>query len=214
MARANPKDAYATAADFERILTEDVNNLYLLAFLLTGDPGKAEDCFVAGIEEFTSGNPVFKEWARSWARRTIIKSAIRLIQPCQRSGRSAVRNPALAMQKVPLLLQAEVSAILEFPPLERFVFVMSVLERYSDYECSILLRCPGKDVAAARMRAVQQLERLLGLRRKEPPDANAEMFAVHESAGQVNELEIARYFFAFLENNKLRDGFSNQFAPV
>ena len=31
---------------------------------------------------------------------------------------------------------AEVSAILELAPLERFVFVMSVLERYSEHDCS------------------------------------------------------------------------------
>ena len=45
------------------------------------------------------------------------------------------------MDKVPMFLHAEVSAILELAHLERFVFVMSVLERYSDHDCSILLGC-------------------------------------------------------------------------
>src|SRR5215472_505811 len=119
-------DAYATAADFEQIFTQDMSGLYLLSFLLTGDGDKAEECFVAGIGESTQGNRVFKEWARSWARRTIIQSAIRLIAPRQQSP-SATRKPVAAttLDRLPLALQAEVSAILELSPFERFVFVMS-----------------------------------------------------------------------------------------
>jgi hypothetical protein len=48
---------------------------------LTADPEKAEECFVAGLEDSIQANPVFKEWARSWSKRMIIKSAIRLISP-------------------------------------------------------------------------------------------------------------------------------------
>jgi hypothetical protein len=79
------RGAYATLADFKRIFSEDVNSLYLLSLLLTGTPDQAEECFVEGIGESTKGNYVFKEWARSWARRTIIQSAIRLIAPMEYS---------------------------------------------------------------------------------------------------------------------------------
>src|ERR1039458_4345738 len=37
---------------------------------------------------------------------------------------------------------------------ERFVFVMSVLERYSDQDCSVLLSCSRQDVGETRMRAL------------------------------------------------------------
>jgi DNA-directed RNA polymerase specialized sigma24 family protein len=131
--------AYATAIDFQQIFTDDVNSLYLLSLLLTGNHEKADECFVAGIGESTKANHVFKEWAHSWARRTIIQSAIRVIAPRERSA-TAIRNPfdAAAMDRVPLVLHSEVRAILELAPFERFVFVMSVLERYSDHDCSIL----------------------------------------------------------------------------
>src|SRR5260370_11679704 len=56
-------------------------NLYWLSFILTADPGKAEQCFVSGLDDCSAGNQVFTEWARSWARRTVIKNAIRLISP-------------------------------------------------------------------------------------------------------------------------------------
>ncbi len=63
--------AYASTADFERIFIEDMSGLYLLSLLLTGDRDRAEECFVACVEESTKGKRVFKEWARSWARRIL-----------------------------------------------------------------------------------------------------------------------------------------------
>jgi DNA-directed RNA polymerase specialized sigma24 family protein len=198
MARANSREivgaqAYATAADFEQLFTDEMSGLYLLSFLLAGDRDKAEECFIAGIGESTKGKRVFKEWARSWARRSVIQSAIRLMVPRQHSE-STRRNPAVArdIDKLPLVLQAEVSAIVELAPLERFVFVMSVLERYSDHDCSILLGCVRRDVTAARGRALQQLERLMGFQKNEA--GAPEYSAVHEDPRPVIELTIARYF--------------------
>jgi len=40
---------------------------------------------------------------------------------------------------------------------ERFVFVMSILERYSYWDCSRLLECSMKKVAQARIGALRQL---------------------------------------------------------
>src|SRR5271156_3357499 len=58
--------------------------------------------------------------------------------------------------------QAEVAAVLEavldLGPFERFVYVMSVLERYSDQDCSVLLGCAQRDVIATRIRALQQID--------------------------------------------------------
>jgi len=199
MARANSReisssDEYATAADFEQIFIEDMSGLYLLSFLLTGDRNKAEECFVGGIGESTKGNKVFKEWARSWARRTVIQSAIRVVVPGKRSG-SVPPSPvdARAMDSLPWALQAEVSAILELAPLERFVFVMSALERYSDHDCSILLGCAQRDITAARARALQHLGRSLNFEQNET-DAGLEDLPDRKSARPVIEMTIARYF--------------------
>jgi DNA-directed RNA polymerase specialized sigma24 family protein len=199
MIRANSKEvvnpgAYATAADFERIFTEDMSGLYLLSFLLTADGDKAEECFVAGIGESTQGNPVFKEWARLWARRTIIQSAIRLMAPRQQSQRSVqIPSATRTLDTFPLMLQAEVSAILVLPPFERFVFIMSALEQYSDQDCSILLSCTRKDVGEARARALQRLGRLMKLQRN-ATEAHTQNLAVHENPTPAIELKIAQYF--------------------
>jgi len=72
---------YATARDFCRIFDQDLNSLYLLSLLLAGDHAKAEQCFVGALENASSRRTVFKEWARSWARRSVIQSAQRMISP-------------------------------------------------------------------------------------------------------------------------------------
>jgi DNA-directed RNA polymerase specialized sigma24 family protein len=186
--------AYASSADFERIFTEDMTGLYLLSLLLTGDRDKAEECFVAGVGETTRANRVFKEFARSWARRTIIQSAIRLAGPgsVPGRGREVLISPR-DLNYVPLALEAEVSAILELAPLERFVFVMSVLERYSEHDCSILLGCSRRDVAAALAGALQHLGRLMNFH-KHDAAATSERLSGPKASRLVIDMAIARYF--------------------
>jgi DNA-directed RNA polymerase specialized sigma24 family protein len=52
---------------------------------------------------------------------------------------------------------AAIASILGLGDFERFVFVMSVLERYSDQDSSVLLGCSRQDVREARMRALQHV---------------------------------------------------------
>src|SRR5882672_8406520 len=72
---------YATRSDFCRIFAEDMDGLYSLSLLLTADTELAEKVFVSGLHDCSAGNPVFKEWAQSWARRVIAKNAVRMIGP-------------------------------------------------------------------------------------------------------------------------------------
>ena len=72
---------YAGAEDFRQVFGADRNMLHRLALLLTGDEEKAEQCFVAGLEDSVNTNGVFKEWARTWAKRVIIQNAISVLKP-------------------------------------------------------------------------------------------------------------------------------------
>src|ERR1019366_2636448 len=78
---ASNKGKHATSEDFCELFTKDVKGLYLLSFLLTVDHEKAEQCFVAGLDGCVNGNSVFREWAHSWARRVIIRHAVRMVAP-------------------------------------------------------------------------------------------------------------------------------------
>jgi DNA-directed RNA polymerase specialized sigma24 family protein len=147
---------YASSGDFHRIFHQEKDGLYRLSFLLTADHEKSQQCFVSGLEDSVKENSVFKDWARSWARRAIIQCAVRVINP-----RPMTENAPAGFNSGDRTLaeeQTEIAAVLELSPFERFVFVMSVLEHYSEHECSILLGCSRRDVIAARIRAVQQIE--------------------------------------------------------
>ena len=162
--RKNGADApevnhYATSDDFDRIFTEDMHRLHQLSFLLTRDQEKAERCFVTGLEDSVKSNRVFREWARSWAKRNIIQSAIRELKPGPKRDRSFSSVPALPYVGVsdsrdPHL---ELDSVLRLEDFERFVFVMSILEHYSDYDCTLLLGCTRRDIEEARTRALAHL---------------------------------------------------------
>ena len=148
--------AYASSGDFHRIVKEENDPLYRLSFLLTADHEKAQQCLVSGLRDSVKGNPVFKEWAHSWARRAIIQRGVRAInpRPVEEHAPSSFDRGGTTLA----VEQVETAAVLQLEPFERFVYVMSVLERYSDLDCSVLLGCARRDVIAARMSALQQLE--------------------------------------------------------
>ena len=148
--------AYSTSADFCRIFADETESLFVLSYLLTADVAKAEECFVAGIGDCVDGNAVFKEWARSWARRAIIRNAIRLVNPAQETASSRVLEfPAVGIEGI--RLPSELEAILKLSPLERFAFVMLALEGFSYQDTSLLLGCSRQVVTSARQRALNIL---------------------------------------------------------
>ena len=150
---------YATAADFCRIFAQDLNSLYLLSLLLAGDYGKAEQCFVDALENASSRRTVFKEWARSWARRSVIQSAQRMINPRVHPVNRALTWHSFDTKEHFARERIEIAAVLGLEPFDRFVLVMSILEGYSDHECAILLGAARREVIEARVRALKQLGR-------------------------------------------------------
>jgi DNA-directed RNA polymerase specialized sigma24 family protein len=140
---------YATATDFFETFNKEMHRLYLLAFLLTADHDKAEQCLVCAMGECAEWIGVFTGWAYSWSRRAVLKRAIQMIMPVpehadklstittETAGTSGEDNKPFA-------------AILLLAPFERFVFVISTLEGQSDAECAVLLSCSRRDVMIAR----------------------------------------------------------------
>src|SRR5215813_4918348 len=153
-----PVIKYAAPDDFCALFARHVDELYQLSFLLTADHKKAQACFLAGLEDSKKENHVFKDWARSWAKRTIIQKAIRRIRP-----RPFVISFPLAITPSVAALRDnrdrhfEVDAVLALEDFERFAFVMSVLEHYSEHECSLLLGCSPRQIREAQSRALGQL---------------------------------------------------------
>ncbi|MFY9910076.1 MAG: hypothetical protein WCF22_24910 [Candidatus Sulfotelmatobacter sp.] len=162
---------YATSEDFCQLFGDRLNELYVLSFLITGDHELAERCFVAGLEETIESNYVLSESARSWAKRKIVESAIDALQPSARYSHAAA-----ACGKPELLPSAdcELYRVLMLEKFERLVFVMSVLERYSDRDCALLLGCSLQEVREARNRALERIGNL------NPPEVSHNIRTRHE----------------------------------
>jgi hypothetical protein len=145
---------YASSKDFQQIYAEDMVGLHRLAYLLTADQAKAEECFIAGLDESIHGNPVFKQWARAWSKRAIIRNAIKMIAPVP-PGPGTVAEKAIGNDQSQT---ADLAAtVATWIPFERFVFVMTVLEGYSLRECAAFLGCTAQDVVAAKSSALQKV---------------------------------------------------------
>jgi DNA-directed RNA polymerase specialized sigma24 family protein len=148
---------YAIAEDFQRIFEENMASLYLLALLLTRDHDKAQQCFVAGIEERAHANQVFKVWAHNWAKRTIIQNAIRALKPHPDAERASLSATDSVCKAARTFIESDLFHVLALDDFERFVFVMSVLERMSDLECAVLLGYSVEKVREARAQALRQI---------------------------------------------------------
>jgi len=151
----NFRTEYATSADFCQVFENDTSQLYLLAFLLTANHKDAERCFVGTIEAAFKEQAVFKGWARTWVKRTLIKNAIEIVPPLSDRGTGKRHLWSAAQQRAHG--DDEIDAVTRLAPLERFIFVMSVLERYAAWECSVLLGCDMKKVVQTRVRALCEL---------------------------------------------------------
>jgi len=146
---------YALKSDFCAIFHQQTDRLYLLALLLTAAPERAEACLVGGLGDCIEGNPVFKEWARAWSIRAIIKRAIRTVAPLTQEKNT---QASVSGVEVTAEVAAMITAVTHLPAFERFAFVMSVLEGYSDRDCAVLLNCPASVVAGARVHALQRMK--------------------------------------------------------
>jgi len=154
------QSVYATREDFCKLFLEDTNSLYLLSFLLTANQEKAERCFVTGLDDCVDGNPVFHHWAHAWARRVIVRNAIRVVVP-----RPGLKTPIMdashnLAQTEPLRMSAHdggFAGVLALEDFERFVYVLSVLERYPDKDCALLLNVSIQELREARSRAEQHI---------------------------------------------------------
>jgi DNA-directed RNA polymerase specialized sigma24 family protein len=114
---------------------------------------------VAGID-CAAEHSTFGEWALSSAKRTIVEMAIRELKP--RSHHAHSPSSMTAFHYTGRLSSGpdrhfELETILALEHFERFVFVMSVLERYSEHKCALLLECSVSEIREARPSAVEKL---------------------------------------------------------
>ena len=165
----NAKSLYASAKDFEQLFAKEATDLLRLSLHLTADAEKAECCLILALRDCFFRSSVSKDRVGIWARRTVIRNAIRLIWG---TPHDIVDDSALEFQlqpnDYPLEELRESVAILTLPDLDRLAFVICVLERYSILDCALLLRKTPQEVHEAILRAVDQV---VSAQRKTDPGA-------------------------------------------
>ena len=137
----NEKNLYATAKDFEQLFAKETTDLLRLSLHLTADAEKAESCLILAMRDCFFRSSVSKDRVGIWARRMVIRNAVRLIWE---TPHDIVDDSALEFQlqpsDYPLEELRESVAILTLTDLDRMAFVICVLQRYSILDCDLLLR--------------------------------------------------------------------------
>lgn len=97
---------------------------------------------------------------RTWARRVVIRNAIRIVAEVQEDHSDlscATRlSGALKSEEIVPSVFGEFSSVLDLPNFERIVFVLCVLERYSIQDCALLVGRLQRDVREAKIRALER----------------------------------------------------------
>jgi len=156
-------ETHATPEDFQQLFAKEMTDLFGLSFRLTADAGKAESCLILATRECLDNSfSVSKKWARNWVRRAVIRNAIRQVLDKEKTLCHGVRRdmePEFHLQPSEYRIEdlQESLAVLDLPDLDRLVFVICVLERYSILDCALLMRRSPNDVNDARVRATNQV---------------------------------------------------------
>lgn len=153
---------YATADDFQRLFAREMTDLLRLSLNLTADAEKAESCLILAMRQCFASGTVSKEWAHIWARRMVVRNAIRSVlgeENTLQGNISCETGADFHLQPTEYRIEALQGslAILDLPDFDRLVFVICVLERHSILDCALLLRRSPKDVHDARVRATNQV---------------------------------------------------------
>ena len=143
--------AFAASSDFCRIFARQLDSFYKLALLLTTNHSLAEQCTLASLDQALTVKGISRASAASWSRRAVIKNALRIVR---REIEVSVQRPEPSKDE---FTGCPFHGIISLQPMERFIFVLSVLERIRDNECSQLFGCAVAEIAPARIRALEFL---------------------------------------------------------
>jgi hypothetical protein len=157
---------YAAHEDFCRVFTENLKALYQLSYVLTLDGGKARQCFLGGLEDclkLNHLNHVGRDRAYSIGKLSIVRNAIRALRPQPLDADSSLTDSVVSQESKLRVIRdghLEIDSVLALEDFERFVFAMTILERYSDADSALLLGCSIGEIRAGRLRALKEVANL------------------------------------------------------
>jgi len=173
---ASERCEYAREEEFFRAFECERAGLQRLALLLTANSEVARRCLVRAFRECIACSSVSREWVLGWTRRMIIRNAISLVMgpggPSSGSTNDDADNGLIAFSPDDSLgVTATPESILDLSEIERFVFVICVLERYSIHDCALLLGESPREVNEVRHRVGNQVGQMDELGKSSQPFA-------------------------------------------
>ena len=155
---SNESRPYATDEDFRLLFETEITDFFRLSLLLTADAEKAERCLILAVRECLGRSAIARNFLRIWARRMVIKNAIRLVLAIDNEDACDTRcDFDLQPNKYRIEQLRESIGVLELPDFDRLALVSCVFERLSILDCALLLRRSPKDVNEAIVRAMNQV---------------------------------------------------------
>lgn len=163
--KASERGEYASKEEFAGVFVLERASLQRLALMLTANKEVANQCLIRALRECIASSSVFKGWALNWARRVVIRNAISLIldrgiQSFVNANGDADNGLMAFTQGDTLSALAEFELVLDLPDVERFVFVICVLEGYSPHDCALLLGRSPREIDEVRKRIANQIEQI------------------------------------------------------
>ena len=158
--RPNSSEAnlYASADDFRRLFTVEIDCLFRLSLLLTADAENAKHCLTLAMGDCVGARTIFKDFARVWARRMIIQNAIQLVLTDDSvAGNSKGVESSLDADDLHDNEHPKQSAVLGLAPFDRLAYVICILERLSVADCALGVRKSSQEVQDAVTRAAKQI---------------------------------------------------------
>lgn len=169
---------YASADDVQKLFAAAMNDLFCLAFLLTANVDRAEDCIIRSIRECIKNTRALRENLLAWIRNSVIRNGIAIVKEF------GVDSPGgLQIDSIPLIPESSQAwvgttdfsaGILELSSFDRLVYVLCIIEHYSSRHCALLLSTSREQVHEARTRALAHIAEFESTWRDIPIDSVAD----------------------------------------
>jgi hypothetical protein len=155
---ASETHSFATDDDFEHLFVAEITDFFRLSLQLTANAEKADRCLIYAMRDCFGKSTISRGFARAWARRMVIRNAIRLVLgidndfACDAGCEFHLQPSGYRTEEL-----RESVDVLDLPDVDRLAFVICVLERLSILDCALLLRRSPKDVNDAISRAAKRV---------------------------------------------------------
>lgn len=161
------KDPLATTLEMQATFDAERENLYWIAFVITGDSLQAERSIIdaSGLQKTNSG--VFRDWLTRWAHSATARVAARGMRAAIDASAQTYSDKVCGHSDHELLSADQVAFIRELDPkqiivnldpLARSILVLRGIQRASISDCALLLDVPRRSVIGAYCHTLNWLQ--------------------------------------------------------